>query len=537
MKPVFALHRGRPLSAEEERTGFSQGPSYDELAVNLADFIESECKKQSCGAGGVLALCGEWGSGKTSFIIRSIYELTRRPGWKEPGVFATKNCSIQCTNERILYFDPWMFTSREELVLQLFKGLCEKFPERENRELRAHLIRYGQLILETLPDLLGIVEAVSARSLSKAISSLSLIPDKIKGVAGSKARMADAWSTESLGKAKQELSKCLEDAKPRLVVIDNVDRLSDDEIRDVFRFIGAVMNLPNIVYLVAFDRNIVSKALEGLQHGGRERFLDKIISAYYFLPKTALWDDVSAFFSTFFPGWKERFGENHDGYVRALAEVLGTHREFNKIKLQFNSLLFLENKGGEIEEFLGECLREVSYETYGRFSSLSPDGRDALIGYAAGAITKLGSRDKVFNDQNAVHEIERYLEGCCFAYDKDSVAGFIETLIHLDFGRVELIGKDRAGWGSSSNAEIRVWTVFRLLGALQTNGSQDNDSNYSVRSGQDAGRSTGHYVDDGSTGENTIEEDFKAERRMNTLSAGYKPFFVTEFEINQNWNR
>ena len=42
MGPGFALHRGWPLSAEEERTGFSGGPGYDELAANLADFIENK---------------------------------------------------------------------------------------------------------------------------------------------------------------------------------------------------------------------------------------------------------------------------------------------------------------------------------------------------------------------------------------------------------------------------------------------------------------------------------------------------------------
>ena len=245
MHPAFALHRGRPLSANDERTGFSEGIVYDDLAVHLADFIESECQKQSCGAGGVLALCGEWGSGKTSFIIKSVYELTRRPGWKEPGVFATKNCSVQCTNNRILYFDPWMFSSREELILQFFKSLCEKFPKWADKELRARLIRYGQLILETLPDLLDIASAASTRSVSGIVSKLSSIPNRINGFSNVRSRISDAWTSESLGKAKQELSACLAETKPRLVIIDNVDRLSDDEIRDVFRFIGAVMNLPN----------------------------------------------------------------------------------------------------------------------------------------------------------------------------------------------------------------------------------------------------------------------------------------------------
>lgn len=474
MCPAFALHRGRPLSAKDERRGFSEGIDYDGLAVHLADFIESECKKQSCGAGGVLALCGEWGSGKTSFIIKSVYELTRRPGWKEPGVFATKNCSVQCTNNRILYFDPWMFSSREELILQFFKSLCEKFPKWEDKELRTRLINYGQLILETLPDLLGIASAASARSVSGIASKLSSISSRLKGFSGACSRIADAWTSESLGKAKQELSACLAETKPRLVIIDNVDRLSDDEIRDVFRFIGAVMNLPNIVYLVAFDRSIVANALEDLQHGGREQFLDKIVGAYYFLPKTALWEDIKGYFSSF-SKWEEKV-TNKNGFARAIAEVLGTHREFNKIRLQLDGRLFLENKEVDINLFLEECLREISYETYQRYITLPKQSRIELLGTTDGVITKATSRSNALNDRLVRNEAETFLEACCFAHDEKSVTSFIEVLVHLNAGAIEEIDAGLIGWGNSASEAIRVWTVLRLLHNLRPNADEHSRS-------------------------------------------------------------
>ena len=482
MCPAFALHRGRPLSAKDERRGFSKGIDYDGLAVHLADFIESECKKQSCGAGGVLALCGEWGSGKTSFIIKSVYELTRRPGWKEPGVFATKNCSVQCTNNRILYFDPWMFSSREELILQFFKSLCEKFPKWEDKELRARLINYGQLILETLPDLLGIASAASARSVSGITSKLSSISSRLKGFSGTGSRIADAWTSESLGKAKQELSACLAETKPRLVIIDNVDRLSDAEIRDVFRFIGAVMNLPNIVYLVAFDRSIVAKALEDLQHGGRERFLDKIVGAYYFLPKTELWQDISDYFYSF-PEWRDRVGKK-EGFARAIAEVLGTHREFNKIRLQLDGRLFLEDKGMRFEFFLEECLRELSHETYQRFITLSNKERNVLIGLAGIELS-----DQALNTTAVKERAGAFLEGCCFAHNEEGVNSFIDGLGHLNSGAIEEIDKGLIGWGSLVSEAIRVWIVLRLWHEIQPNKALDNMSQEQGGSGIGLGQS------------------------------------------------
>lgn len=466
MRPAFALHRGRPLSANDERTGFSEDIDYENLAVHLADFIESECRKQSCGAGGVLALCGEWGSGKTSFIIKSVYELTRRPGWKEPGVFATKNCSVQCTNNRILYFDPWMFSSREELILQLIKELSEKFPEWENRELRSHLIQYGQLILDTIPDLLSIANAVATHSVPDFFQKLSSIPGRLKGFSSTKGRKADTWSTESLAKAKQELSKYLSKAEPRLVIIDNVDRLSDDEIRDVFRFIGAAMNLPNIIFLVAFDQEIVTKAVENLQHGGGERYLDKVINAYYYLPKTALWKDVDSYFSSF-DGWESI--EARQGYARAVAEVLGTHRSFHRICSQLNSRLFLEGKTGGVKEFLEECLREFSFEAYQHYAVFSEES-SALIGFTNGTITKADALDpgSARTNESIRGEVTEYLKTCGFSHEDACVDSLIDDLLRLNNGKIETIGTGKLGWGSSTTPEIRVWTILRVIGMLQT---------------------------------------------------------------------
>ena len=225
------------------------------------------------------------------------------------------------------------------------------------------------------------------------------------------------------------------------------------------------MNLPNIVYLVAFDRNIVAKALEGLQHGGRERFLDKIVGAYYFLPKTALWKDVDDYFSSF-QEWKEWTG-NKGGFARAIAEVLGTHREFNKIRLQLGGRLFLEDKDVRLKFFLEECLRELSHETYQHFITLSEKDKDALIGLTNEKLLPglAGSED--IDSDKVKGRAEAFLKDCRFKHDKENIAGFIEALGHLNSGVIEEIDEGLIGWGSSVSEAIRVWIVLRLLRALQ----------------------------------------------------------------------
>ena len=58
--------------------------------------------------------------------------------------------------------------------------------------------------------------------------------------------------------------------KPVLVVIDDIDRLNIDEIRDIFRLVRLTGSFPNIVYLLAFDRARVEQALDEDRVKGRD---------------------------------------------------------------------------------------------------------------------------------------------------------------------------------------------------------------------------------------------------------------------------
>ena len=84
---------------------------------------------------------------------------------------------------------------------------------------------------------------------------------------------------------KSEISKILREAKKRvLVVIDDIDRLTPDETRQLFTVIKALADFPNVVYLLAFDRDVAAQAIE--QQGGLpgERYLEKIIQVPFELP-------------------------------------------------------------------------------------------------------------------------------------------------------------------------------------------------------------------------------------------------------------
>ena len=68
-----------------------------------------------------------------------------------------------------------------------------------------------------------------------------------------------------------------------MVVLDDIDRLSTTEIRDVFKLVRLTASFPNIIYIVAFDRERVEEALAEQGVPGRA-YLEKIIQVAVDLP-------------------------------------------------------------------------------------------------------------------------------------------------------------------------------------------------------------------------------------------------------------
>ena len=66
----------------------------------------------------------------------------------------------------------------------------------------------------------------------------------------------------SLYKQRLELEKALRKLeRPIVIVVDDIDRLQEAEIRDIVRLVRLVGDFPNLVYLLAFDRVRVAKVL------------------------------------------------------------------------------------------------------------------------------------------------------------------------------------------------------------------------------------------------------------------------------------
>ena len=59
--------------------------------------------------------------------------------------------------------------------------------------------------------------------------------------------------------------------------LDDIDHLSNEQIRYVFQLITSVARFPNTIYLLVFDKEIVVEALKDVQSGNGQDYLEKVI--------------------------------------------------------------------------------------------------------------------------------------------------------------------------------------------------------------------------------------------------------------------
>ncbi len=203
----------------------------------LAESFTSHILDLDSTEGLVVAVLGPWGSGKTSFV-----NLAR-------AYFSAAEIDV-------LDFNPWMFSGAEQLVDSFFDELAAQL------KIRPRLARVGK-------ELEHYGELFSWNKGGQATRTLGSLLQGRK--AGLQAR-------------RMKVQQALADLDhPVVVVLDDIDRLTTSEIRDVFKLVRLTASFPNVIYLLAFDRERVEDALSEQRIPGRE-YLEKIILVAVDLP-------------------------------------------------------------------------------------------------------------------------------------------------------------------------------------------------------------------------------------------------------------
>ena len=224
-------------------------------------------------SGVVVGLTGPWGSGKSSILNLLEAEIKE----KHPGAVVVR-------------FDPWLVSGRDDVITQFFAELLSTINEVTERGGR------------DWTKLKGTANKLSsyAKDLAPAAGLLSLVPvvgPAAAAIAGATAAAAKTVETATTARTKslatqhKELRATLADvAVPIVVLVDELDRVEDAEVRAVAQLVRAVADFPGISYLLAYDRDRVVEALGGGTSAGNEArgnaYLEKIVQLELPLPVT-----------------------------------------------------------------------------------------------------------------------------------------------------------------------------------------------------------------------------------------------------------
>ncbi len=204
-----------------------------------------------------VGLVGEWGTGKSSVINMMLDHINNFVDDEEKPV--------------IIYFNPWNYSEQYTLIHHFFDSLLKglkKNKVKRIREIGDNLYAYSNFLrpAKYIPGIGQFVD--TGLDLAQAIGSTAQKQDK-----------------RDLEDFRERLNKLLSKVKSKiLIVIDDIDRLSSLEIKQIFQLVKKLADFPNTIYLLSFSMKIVVGSLKEIQVDDGYDYLKKIVQLQFNIP-------------------------------------------------------------------------------------------------------------------------------------------------------------------------------------------------------------------------------------------------------------
>lgn len=252
-------------SAEDD---LGRAPVARKLARSILELDASQ--------GLVVAVLGPWGHGKSSFINLMREEFEGIPKELESPEESDPSPEESETRRAltVIDFNPWMFSGSDQLVDFFFTQIGAELKVKNES-------RLGK-IADWLGQYAGIFKpAAKLIPLPAGNAVGEFIAAGISGLAGTTS------ADRSVQKVRDDITEALSKLeKPIVVIIDDIDRLTKIEIREIFKLVRLTASFPNIIYLLAFDRERVEQALSEDGIPGRA-YLEKIVLLSFDVPQAS----------------------------------------------------------------------------------------------------------------------------------------------------------------------------------------------------------------------------------------------------------
>ncbi len=257
MTPPGHLDDAPKTEPEEDRLGFAGFARL--LATTLTNLRPDN--------GYVLGLHGPWGGGKTTALN------------------FVKSYLVQQADPQLVLvdFSPWLISGRQDLISAFFKVMAEavSFSDARRADTTRKAKRAAAAAADPVFKNIGRVAAVLHPEGKVWIEPMANV------TGGALKRALESWASEpSLQTAYKALRGSLRGDNRRFIVfIDDLDRLEPEEIKAIAQMVKSVGGLPNITYVLAYDRDIVWPVLDNQQRRANGRlYAEKIIQHEVSLP-------------------------------------------------------------------------------------------------------------------------------------------------------------------------------------------------------------------------------------------------------------
>jgi hypothetical protein len=271
--------------------------------------------------GFVVGVQAQWGMGKTSAVNLLLEALAEQEAGLDP-----EHRTIIST------FNPWLFSGVDalargymgELGSVIASALGERGFDRSKKLLKS-IGRSGSELIGGAAAL-----AVIAATGGAAIPLAATIKGGTSGAISLASHMAEGRSLDALA---SDLRAKLHDMDRRiLIILDDLDRLAPDELRQVLTLVKTFGNLPNVVHLLVYDRGILEENLKVAEDTEKfPSYLQKIIQAEFDLPlptRSGIAKLVDKQLSEILgeveqdDNWNEVWGVALDNYLRSPRDVI-----------------------------------------------------------------------------------------------------------------------------------------------------------------------------------------------------------------------
>lgn len=330
--------------AKLEEDGLNRGSFAESLAKTLVQY--------SFPSSLTIGLYGEWGSGKTS-LLNMVFENVERI---DDGVV-------------VLRFNPWLCSDPKQLVTQFFKQMATAI------KLKKRAADKAWELIDQYADILGATSVIPVAG--EIVAAFTKVLTK-------KAEEETKERTNDLQESKNQIIKKLKDEKIKIIVsIDDIDRLSEEAIVAVFQLVKSLADFPNTIYVLAFDYDVVVRALGKVQHGDGKEYLEKIVQVPFEIPVPNIDDIHEALFSKLngilgdIPEedwdketWAELFQQGIKNYIRSIRDVI---RYTNVFSLKYE---LLKNETSAADLLGLTCLQVFEPTVYSKL----PSYKDILCG-------------------------------------------------------------------------------------------------------------------------------------------------------------